>query len=68
MNSLEWANRTDSQDSAAKTPSEVKYTCPVCGANAWAKPDAVLYCGASRHLHQMRAEGETVAEPEDTDQ
>ena len=25
---------------------KTKYTCPTCGANAWAKPDAQLICGA----------------------
>jgi predicted SprT family Zn-dependent metalloprotease len=25
--------------------SKVKYTCPVCGLNAWAKPDVHLECG-----------------------
>ena len=50
------------EDSTAKSPPKIKYTCPVCGANAWANPDTVLYCGASRHLQQMRADGESVAE------
>jgi len=27
------------------TPSKVKYSCPVCGQNAWAKPQAHLLCG-----------------------
>ena len=25
--------------------SKLKYTCPQCGSNAWAKPDTKLYCG-----------------------
>jgi hypothetical protein len=29
----------------AKRASKTKYTCPECGQNAWAKPDAVLICG-----------------------
>jgi len=29
----------------AKTPSKVKFTCPECGQNAWAKPNAKLFCG-----------------------
>jgi predicted SprT family Zn-dependent metalloprotease len=29
-----------------KTASKTKYTCPGCGLNAWAKPDAPLVCGA----------------------
>jgi SprT-like family len=28
-----------------KRASKTKYTCPVCGANAWAKPAAKLTCG-----------------------
>src|SRR3954465_12087196 len=29
-----------------KTASKTKYTCPVCGLNAWAKPEAPLVCGS----------------------
>jgi len=25
--------------------SKTKFTCPKCGQNAWAKPDATLICG-----------------------
>jgi predicted SprT family Zn-dependent metalloprotease len=28
-----------------KLASKTKYTCPSCGLNAWAKPDAPLVCG-----------------------
>jgi hypothetical protein len=28
-----------------KAASKIKYTCPVCGLNAWAKPEAALVCG-----------------------
>jgi predicted SprT family Zn-dependent metalloprotease len=28
-----------------KAASKTKYTCPACGLNAWAKPDAHLLCG-----------------------
>ena len=28
-----------------KAASKTKYTCPDCGLNAWAKPDAPLVCG-----------------------
>lgn len=28
-----------------KAASKTKYTCPACGLNAWAKPDARLICG-----------------------
>jgi ribosomal protein S27AE len=29
-----------------KAASKTKYTCPTCGANAWAKPETRLICGA----------------------
>jgi hypothetical protein len=29
----------------AKKPNRMKFTCPECGQNAWAKPDARLICG-----------------------
>ncbi len=28
-----------------KTASKTRYTCPVCGVNAWAKPETRLACG-----------------------
>lgn len=31
-----------------KSASKTKYTCPVCGMNAWAKPEVVLICGDCR--------------------
>ncbi len=30
---------------SAKKSSKMKFTCPDCGQNAWAKPDALLICG-----------------------
>lgn len=33
-----------------KVASKTKYTCPACGLNAWAKPDAPLVCG---HCNQV---------------
>lgn len=30
-----------------KLASKTKYTCPVCGQNAWAKPGAKLFCGGT---------------------
>lgn len=29
----------------SKARSKTKFTCPSCGQNAWAKPDAALVCG-----------------------
>ena len=28
-----------------KSGKRLKFTCPACGLNAWAKPDARLVCG-----------------------
>jgi hypothetical protein len=37
-----------------KAASKTKYTCPGCGLNAWAKPEAPLVCGACQET--MEAE------------
>ena len=29
-----------------KRPGRIKFTCPKCGANAWAKPDLNILCGS----------------------
>jgi predicted SprT family Zn-dependent metalloprotease len=39
---LNWNSRTNSQ---AQKLSKAKFSCPTCGQNAWAKPDAELVCG-----------------------
>jgi rubrerythrin len=39
-----------------KAASKTKYTCPGCGLNAWAKPEAPLVCGACQET--MEAEEE----------
>ena len=44
-----------------KAASKTKYTCPGCGLNAWAKPEAPLICGNCQE--QMQAE--SVEEEED---
>lgn len=39
-----------------KKPTRQKFTCPECGLNAWAKPEAQLLCGdcsEPRHLVEM---------------
>ncbi len=40
-------DRTENNDTTRKkkAASKTKYTCPSCGLNAWAKPDAPLVCG-----------------------
>jgi hypothetical protein len=42
-----------------KRASKTKYTCPICGLNAWAKPDAPLICGnCQEHMQPESTEGE----------
>ena len=42
---LHWQSKPDSGAARGKKASKTKYTCPVCGLNAWAKPAAALVCG-----------------------
>ncbi len=45
---LHWESAPDGKQGgtrAKKAASKTKFTCPECGQNAWAKPDAVLICG-----------------------
>jgi len=49
--------------SPKKDPSKIKFTCPVCGLNAWAKTGAAIRCGNDGT--QLQAEdGSTPALPE----
>ena len=43
---LHWQSAPEGQQAKAKKASKTKFTCPECGQNAWAKPDALLGCGA----------------------
>jgi hypothetical protein len=43
------------QERVAKAQSKTKYTCPSCGQNAWAKPDAALLCGTCEEPMEARA-------------
>jgi len=45
---LHWQSLAWDTQGKAKRASKTKFTCPRCGQNAWAKPDAVLLCGACR--------------------
>lgn len=47
----------------AKAASKTKYTCPGCGANAWAKPKTRLVCGDCDEA--MDAEDQEEAEDQD---
>ena len=45
---LHWESAPDGKQGGArakKAASKTKFTCPECGQNVWAKPDAVLICG-----------------------
>src|ERR1039457_3257743 len=42
---LHWQSAPEGQQAKAKKASKTKYTCPGCGQNAWAKPNAQLICG-----------------------
>ncbi len=42
---LNWQSAAEGRRARPKGKSKVKYTCPSCGQNAWAKPDAALVCG-----------------------
>jgi predicted SprT family Zn-dependent metalloprotease len=42
---LHWQSAPEIAGARAKKASKTKYTCPTCGQNAWAKPDALLICG-----------------------
>lgn len=57
-------DRSTDQDTARKkkAASKTKYTCPVCGVNAWAKPDVSLVCGTCQEVMESE-NGE-----EDTDE
>ena len=43
---LHWQSAPADQGARAKKASKTKYPCPECGQNAWAKPNALLICGA----------------------
>jgi predicted SprT family Zn-dependent metalloprotease len=51
---LAWQSRPCAEQGRVSRPSKVKYTCPTCEQNAWAKPDANLVCGEcmERMIHQ----------------
>ena len=42
---LRWQSAPEGKQAKAKKASKTKFTCPDCGQNAWAKPDALLVCG-----------------------
>ena len=63
---LHWQSAPPGQQARAKRASKTKFTCPECAQNAWAKPDALLICGAC-----YEDEGEIcimLAEPSEEDE
>lgn len=42
---IDWQSAPADKTAKAKKASKTKFTCPDCGLNAWAKPDAQLICG-----------------------
>ncbi len=51
-----YADLTNANDAIRKkkSASKTKYTCPVCGLNAWAKPETFLICGICQEPMQSR--------------
>jgi len=45
---LHWQSAPQGERVKAKLASKTKFTCPGCGQNAWAKPEALLICGECR--------------------
>jgi len=46
-----------STEAKQKQPkSKIKYSCPECGQNAWAKPDAKLMCGQCEQTMECESE------------
>jgi hypothetical protein len=43
---LNWQSAAGGERTRPKGKNKVKYACPACGQNAWAKPEASLVCGA----------------------
>ena len=56
---LSWSDRFEQEGGKAKVnkSNREKYTCPDCGLNAWAKPEAALMCGEC--MVAMEADGST---------
>lgn len=42
---LHWQSAPTGKQAKTKKCSKIKYTCPKCEQNAWAKPNALLACG-----------------------
>jgi len=42
---INWQMELEQPEEKGKKKSKVKYTCPACEQNAWAKPESKLICG-----------------------
>ncbi len=42
---LSWQATTTPGKHKKKSESKIKYSCEICGLNAWAKPEASFFCG-----------------------
>ena len=68
---LNWQSLPFSEERKKKKASKTKYTCPDCGANAWAKPETSLICGECYDIEDEDGEPTVcrmVAEEPDEDQ
>ena len=55
---VELWNDGDAAKRKKKSASKTKYTCPDCGMNAWAKPEARLVCGECEEPLEAEEGGE----------
>lgn len=64
---LNWQSAAWGARPSLKGKNKVKYTCPSCGQNAWAKPDAQLVCGeCMEEMEAQEAEERVAPEGDDT--
>jgi predicted SprT family Zn-dependent metalloprotease len=52
---LNWQSAAWGAQPRPKGKNKVKYTCPTCGQNAWAKPEASLVCGDCKEEMEAQA-------------
>ncbi len=68
---INWQSLPISEDRKKKAKSKTKYTCPDCGANAWAKPKTSLICGDCYEIEDENGEPticKMIAEEADEDE
>src|SRR5262249_21985901 len=54
---LDWQSRGECEHEGPRRSSKMKYSCPGCGLNAWAKPDVYLQCGSCGGERMLAEEG-----------